>query len=104
MWYAEASADEVGRLASAGEAARLDRKTAYTLFGNVVDYADKYRGVRSVVMSDLEAVANVELAPEQHGVWHSAPHFIDSAFHVGGLVLKAGLAVDAREAFYVTPG
>jgi iterative type I PKS product template protein len=97
-------ADELSRLASTGAATRLNRKMAYTLFGNVVDYADKYRGMHSVVQHDFEAVADITLAPEAHGVWHSAPHFIDSVFHVGGLVLNGGGVVDARDSFYVTHG
>ncbi|KAH6884202.1 beta-ketoacyl synthase domain-containing protein [Thelonectria olida] len=97
-------ADELSRLASTGTATRLNRKMAYTLFGNVVDYADKYRGMQSVVQHDFEAVADITLAPEAHGVWHSAPHFIDSVFHVGGLILNGGGVVDARDSFYVTHG
>ncbi|RMZ86347.1 hypothetical protein DV736_g6426, partial [Chaetothyriales sp. CBS 134916] len=95
---------DLERLATAGEATQLNRKMAYVLFGNVVDYAEEYRGMRSVVLSGFEAVADVSLAPDAHGTWHSAPHFIDSVFHVGGLVLNGGDAVDTRDYFYVTPG
>lgn len=95
---------DLERLAAAGEATRLNRHMAYELFRNVVDYSDKYQGMRSVVQSGYEAVADVTLAPDAEGTWHSAPHFIDSVFHVGGLVLNGGGAVDARQSFYVTPG
>ncbi|KAI1372121.1 beta-ketoacyl synthase domain-containing protein [Hypoxylon crocopeplum] len=83
---------------------RVGRSLAYSLFANVVDYADKYRGMRSVTMvdEDREAVAEITLAPESHGNWHSAPHWIDSVCHIGGLVLNAG--EDSRDFFYVTPG
>jgi asperthecin polyketide synthase len=97
-------ADELGRLASAGEATRLNRSMAYTLFGNVVDYAAPYQGMQSVVLAGWEAVADITLAPDDHGVWHSAPHYNDSVCHIGGLVLNAGDATDARDFFYVTPG
>jgi asperthecin polyketide synthase len=97
-------AQELSRLVGEGEGTRADRRMAYTLFRNVVDYTDKYQGIQSVVLNGFEAVAEVKLAPEEHGVWHSAPHFVDSVFHAGGLVLNAGGAVDAKDNFYVTPG
>lgn len=81
---------------------RVGRALAYSLFGNVVDYAPKYRGMRSVTMVGAEAVADVALFAEQLGTWHSPPHYIDSVCHVGGFVLNAG--EDYRESFYVTPG
>jgi asperthecin polyketide synthase len=97
--------EELGRLADSGDATRLDRNMAYLLFRNVVDYAPEYRGMRSVVLAGFKAAAEVELLSSQHeGVWHSAPHHIDSVCHIGGLVLNAGGATDARDSFYITPG
>jgi asperthecin polyketide synthase len=96
--------EELTRLAQLGIANSINRNMAYTLFKNVVDYADKYRGMHTVVMSDLEAVADVILDPETHGNWHSAPHYIDSVCHIGGLVLNGSDASNTRDYFYVTPG
>ncbi|KAB5566230.1 putative polyketide synthase, partial [Coniochaeta sp. 2T2.1] len=95
---------DLDRLAASGQATRLNRKMAYTLFGNVVDYAEPYRGMQSVVLHDLEASAEITLAADDHGSWHSAPHYIDSVCHIGGMVLNGGDAVNTRDFFYVTPG
>ncbi len=41
---------------------------AYLLFANnLVDYADKYRGMQSVVLHGLEAFADVLLSSEKGG-------------------------------------
>ncbi|RYP49868.1 hypothetical protein DL768_004484 [Monosporascus sp. mg162] len=97
-------ADELDRLATTGAATRLNRKMAYGLFGNVVNYAEKYRGMQTVALADGEACAQVRLADDAYGTWHTPPHWFDSVFHVGGLVLNGGDAVNNRDFFYVTPG
>lgn len=102
--------DELDRLAAEGRDGtnRLSRNMAYTLFRNVVDYADSYRGMQSVVLRDFEAVSDVALGDDskidEGGVWHSPPHCIDSVFHIGGLVLNGSDASNTRDFFYVTPG
>ncbi|KAI9649717.1 hypothetical protein NHQ30_002298 [Ciborinia camelliae] len=44
--------DELTRLAHMVVANSINRNMAYTLFKNVVDYADKYRGMHSVIMPE----------------------------------------------------
>lgn len=99
--------EDLARRAASDEepsANRLSRSMAYELFRNVVDYSDKYRGMRSVVLEGHEAFADVTLLPETHGSWHSPPHWIDSVFHIGGFVLNGSDASNTRDFFYVTPG
>ncbi|KAK8117734.1 polyketide synthase [Apiospora kogelbergensis] len=97
-------ANELMRMGAEGSATRLNRKMAYILFSNVVHYSEKYQGMKTVCLSDWEACAEVKLCDEAHGNWHTAPHFFDSIFHVGGLVLNGGDAANHRDYFYVTPG
>jgi monodictyphenone polyketide synthase len=93
------------RLAAEGKANRFSRSMAYTLFAsNLVDYEDKYRGMQSVVMHELEAFADVQLTTKERGVWVVPPYFIDSLAHLGGFVMNCSDAMDAKNNFAVTPG
>ncbi|KFY22815.1 hypothetical protein V491_02713 [Pseudogymnoascus sp. VKM F-3775] len=92
------------RLAASGEANRISKRLAYTLFKNVVDYSDWYRGIDNVIMHEYEAVANVTLIPDRHGSWHTPPHWIDSVCHLAGLIMNGSDASNTQDFFYVTPG
>lgn len=92
------------RLAANGEANRISKRLAYTLFKNVVDYSDWYRGIDNVIMHEYEAVANVTLIPDRHGSWHTPPHWIDSVCHLAGLIMNGSDASNTQDFFYVTPG
>ncbi|KAI1504073.1 putative polyketide synthase [Biscogniauxia marginata] len=96
---------DLERLAEAGVANRFTNSMAYLLFGNnLVDYATKYRGMRSVVMNGLEAFADVELTTEKGGSWTVPPYFIDSVAHLAGFVMNVSDANDTKNNFCVTPG
>lgn len=103
-WLVDSRIGALTAMVPVGSASRLGRGLAYTLFENVVSYSDKYRGMHSVVIHGLEAYADVILAPERHGTWHTPPHWIDSLFHVGGLVMNGSDASDNKDYFYVTNG
>lgn len=94
----------IDALSVEAEANRLNKNMAYTLFKNVVDYAPRYRGMDTVVLSGHEAYAEVTLSPEEHGTWHTPPHWIDSVSHLGGLVMNGSDASNTQDYFYVTPG
>ncbi|KND91128.1 Conidial yellow pigment biosynthesis polyketide synthase [Tolypocladium ophioglossoides CBS 100239] len=97
--------DVLENMARQGIANRFSRKMAYTLFASsLVDYADKYRGMQSVVMHEFEAFANVKLTTEKSGVWTVPPHFIDSVAHLAGFVMNVSDAHDTTKYFCVTPG
>ncbi|KAL4959540.1 type I polyketide synthase [Aspergillus stella-maris] len=90
-----------------GRANRLTQEVVYTLFKNVVEYSTPYRGIQSVVVHGLEAVADLILQPTEPGRWPAAPpHHIDSIAHVSGFVLNAGTApeVDTANTVYVMEG
>ncbi|KAJ0421806.1 hypothetical protein BJY00DRAFT_323073 [Aspergillus carlsbadensis] len=92
------------RMATEGQASQLSKPLAYALFKNVVDYADRYRGMDRVVIHEYEAFADVTLIPERHGIWHTPPHWIDSVSHLAGLVMNGSDASNTRDYFFVTPG
>ena len=93
------------RLAAEGKANRFSRNMAYTLFAsNLVDYAEKYRGMQSVVMHELEGFADVQLTTKESGVWTVPPYFIDSLAHLAGFIMNCSDAVDTQNNYCVTPG
>ena len=97
--------ESLERLADEGIANRLSHNMAYLLFANnLVDYADKYRGMQSVVMHELEAFADVTLTTEKGGTWTVPPYFIDSVAHLAGFVMNVSDTNDTRNNFCVTPG
>ncbi|KXS96182.1 hypothetical protein AC578_2670 [Pseudocercospora eumusae] len=97
--------ESLERMAAEGKASRFTRNMAYTLFAsNLVDYADKYRGMQSVVMNGLEAFADVQLTTKESGNWTVAPYFIDSVAHLAGFVMNCSDAMDAAKNYCVTPG
>ncbi|KAI9376384.1 hypothetical protein BJX61DRAFT_392728 [Aspergillus egyptiacus] len=93
------------RLAEEGRANRFNHNMAYLLFANnLVDYADKYRGMQSVVLNELEAFADVKLTTEKSGTWTIPPYFIDSVAHLAGFVMNVSDAIDTKANYCVTPG
>lgn len=103
-WLVDSRVEALTAMVPGGSASRLSRGLTYTLFENVVDYSEKYRGMHSVVIHELEAYADVILEPERHGTWHTPPHWIDSLFHVGGFVMNGSEASNTKDFFYVTNG
>lgn len=101
----ESRIEALDHLVVQGVANRLSHDMAYLLFArNLVDYAEKYRGMQSVVMSGLEAYADVSLTKDKGGVWTIPPYFIDSLVHLAGFVMNVSDAMDTKANFCVTPG
>ncbi|OBT74264.1 Type I Iterative Polyketide synthase (PKS) [Pseudogymnoascus sp. 05NY08] len=92
-------------LATEGKASRFSRNMAYTIFAsNLVDYAEKYRGMQSVVMHELEGFADIQLTTKESGVWTIPPYFIDSVVHLAGFIMNCSDAIDTKNNYCVTPG
>lgn len=66
--------EALSRMAADGTANKLSKGMAYTLFGNIVEYKEIYRGMQSVVLNQYEAFADITLNPDRHGTWHTPPH------------------------------
>jgi monodictyphenone polyketide synthase len=97
--------DALAAAAREGKASLFPRNMAYALFArNLVEYADAYRGMHSVVMQDLEGFAEVKLTEKEHGSWTVPPYFIDSVAHLAGFIMNCSDAMDTRKNFCVTPG
>lgn len=96
--------DVLDKMAKDGDANSLSRNMAYTLFANLVDYAEPYRGMQSVVLNGMEASARVKLTGSKGGKYTIPPHHIDSVAHLAGFVLNGGDALDPKNNFFVTPG
>lgn len=97
--------ESLERLAAEGKANRFSRNMAYTLFAsNLVDYAEKYRGMQSVVMHELEGFADVQLTTKEGGIWTVPPYFIDSVVHLAGFIMNCSDAMDTKNNYCVTPG
>ncbi|KAF2964221.1 hypothetical protein GQX73_g9348 [Xylaria multiplex] len=95
---------DLERLVRSGMANRFNRNIAYLLFANnLVDYADKYRSMHSVVLHALEAFADVILTAEKGGTWTIPPHFIDSVYHLAGFVMNVSDIMDTKANYFVTP-
>jgi iterative type I PKS product template protein len=93
------------RMAFEGNATKFSHNMAYQLFANnLVDYANKYRGMKSVILNGLEAYAEVQLTTEKGGTWTVPPFFIDSVAHLAGFVMNCSDAIDTKGNFCVTPG
>ncbi|KAL7934399.1 putative polyketide synthase, partial [Trichoderma chlorosporum] len=109
LWKVAAS-DE---LSANNRVSRLSQSAVYQLFANVVDYGERYRGMKRVALAEdtQEATADIVLDIDRHGTWHTPPHWIDSTFQLAGFVMNAfGVqgtgesAGSSREFFYITPG
>lgn len=96
--------EALARLAQEGMVNKVNRSMAYRLFANLVDYAEKYRGMQSVTLNDYEAYADVVLTKEKGGTWTVPPYYIDSVAHLAGFILNGSDAVDNKNNFFVTPG
>ncbi|KAH7564262.1 hypothetical protein BM1_01309 [Bipolaris maydis] len=98
--------ESLEQLAAEGKANRFSRNMAYTLFAkNLVDYADKYRGMQSVVMNDLEAFAEVKLSDKvDNGTYTVPPYFIDSVAHLAGFIMNCSDTIDTTNNYCVTSG
>jgi monodictyphenone polyketide synthase len=92
-------------LAEQGIANKLSHNMAYLLFAsNLVDYAEKYRGMQSIVLHELEAFADITITSEKGGVWTVPPYFIDSVAHLAGFIMNVSDSNDTKNNFCVTPG
>nr|POE78421.1 atrochrysone carboxylic acid synthase [Quercus suber] len=93
------------RLALEGKASRFSHNMAYTLFAsNLVDYAEKYRGMQSVILHEFEGCAEIQLTTKGSGSWTIPPYFIDSVAHLAGFIMNCSDAMDAQNNYCVTPG
>lgn len=90
-------------MAAAGEASKLTTDLAYSLFGKLVNYSKMYQTMKSVILNEDEATAEVILPEETSGAWIVPPHFIDGVVSLSGFILNGGTHFDNTNNFYITP-
>ena len=93
--------------ASTGKAHRMLRGMAYKLFGALVDYDPKYRGMSEAILDspNLEATSHVEFqTTEADGNFFCSPYWIDSVAHLAGFVVNANDALDSTKQVYISHG
>ena len=97
--------ETLDRLDAEGSANRFSRNMAYTIFASkLVDYAEKYRGMQSVVMHEMEGFADVQLTTKESGVWTIPPYFIDSVAHLAGFLMNCSDAMNTQNDYCGNPG
>ncbi|KAL4889284.1 hypothetical protein BDV59DRAFT_210465 [Aspergillus ambiguus] len=93
----------LNQMADQGTASRLDEGIAYMLLRNLVDTSGPYRGIKSVVVRDMEAAAEVTLAPHVIKTGNVAPYHLDSLLQPAGVLLNGGNAEDNRDFIHIPP-
>ncbi|KAH7389900.1 hypothetical protein BKA66DRAFT_510909 [Pyrenochaeta sp. MPI-SDFR-AT-0127] len=93
----------LNEMAASGKADKLTTNLAYSLFGKLVNYSDMYRTMKSVVLNQDKAVAEVEFPADIAGTWTVPPHFIDGCVSLSGFILNVGTHFDNTKYFYITP-
>lgn len=90
-----------------GKASLILRGMAYKLFAALVQYSDKFRGIKEVILDshNLEATARIDFqAGPQDGKFFTSPYFIDSVGHLSGFIMNANDAVDSHTQVYISHG
>lgn len=99
--------DSLKKEAAAGNAHTMLRGMAYKLFGALVDYDSKYRGMKEVILDSpqLEATSQVVFqTTEADGNFFCSPYWIDSVAHLAGFVVNANDALDSGKQVYISHG
>ena len=90
-----------------GDVEKISRGMAYKLFGALVQYGDKYRGMEEVLLhsSQHEAAAKVQFqTDETEGNFFLSPYWIDSIAHLSGFVLNANDTLDSKNHVFISHG
>lgn len=85
----------------------ITRGMAYKLFGGLIKYGQKYRGMEEVILdsSQLEATSSVVFqATEEDGNFYRSPYWTDSVAHLSGFVMLANEKADPATQVYVSHG
>jgi iterative type I PKS product template protein len=75
-----------------GEADKMGRPMAYKLFKALVDYGEKFQGMKTVTLDgeEFEATATIKFnAGPQDGTFNQSPYYIDSVAHISGFIVNS---------------
>lgn len=99
--------DSLRKSAATGDAHTILRRMAYKLFAALVDYDEKYRGMKEVILDSpqLEATSKVVFqTKESDGSFFCSPYWIDSVAHLAGFVVNANDELDSGKQVYISHG
>ena len=85
----------------------IKRGMAYKLFGGLIHYGHKYRGMKEVILNNaqLEATACVSFQTEDTDAkFLCSPYRTDSVAHISGFVMLANDQADTSKEVYVSHG
>ena len=90
-----------------GKAHKLLRGMAYKLFGALVDYDARFRGMEEVLLDSPahEATSKVVFqTTDADGKFFCSPYWIDSVAHLAGFIVNANDALDSGKHVYISHG
>lgn len=90
-----------------GQSHKIKRGMAYKLFGALVQYDQKFKGMEEVVLdsSQLESTARVVFqATEKDGNFYFCPYWIDSCGQLSGFTMNANDNVDSKVEVFINHG
>ena len=90
-----------------GDNHQIKRGMAYKLFGGLITYGPKYRGMEEVILNgaELEATSTVSFALGAKGNdFFISPYIIDSVAHLSGFVMLANESAEPSKEVYVSHG
>ena len=100
--------DHIDTLKSKDETEKLMSKRAYGLFAQVVNYEQFFRGISSILLTDREAVATINMPEHQPNredstAWRSCDAvLVDAYIQVVGLLINSSNAVSKGEIMVAT--
>lgn len=86
---------------------KVSRGQAYESFSALVQYDEKYQGMKEVILDskNFEATSLIQFrVTETDGDFEANPYWIDNIAHLSGFVLNASDAVDSTKQVYISHG
>lgn len=99
--------DVLAQGADFGKYQKVGRGQAYKAFSSLVQYDEKYHGMKEVILDskNFEATSLIEFrATENDGNFEVNPYWIDNITHLSGFALNASDAVDSKKQVYISNG
>ena len=85
----------------------VKRGMAYKLFGGLINYGHKYRGMEEVVLNNAELEATSSVAFQTNGTddkFYCSPYRIDSVAHISGFIMLGNENANTSKEVYVSHG
>lgn len=90
-----------------GRYKKVHREQAYKAFSSLVEYDEKYHGMKEVMLDggNFEAISLIEFRTiSNDSDFEVNPYWIDNIAHLSGFVLNASDAVDSAKQVYISHG